>query len=248
MNFIYILFIIIGVIITLILIFGLPRKKSIRKPSIEGLDSPEVAVAFDRMTDFLPFKILRRRIISELKRYNPKGKLVDLGCGSGNLIVQITKHYPNLDLIGVDISSEILELAKKRAFESNLNEKIKFKIGSVEDLPFSDNSIDFLISSLSLHHWQEPIKALSEACRVLKQKGILLIFDFRRDARKFFYGLLKFATKVVVPKALKEINEPIGSLQAGYTPKEIRHLISQTSINNIEIVPCLAWMFIEIKK
>jgi len=248
LNFIYILFIIIGVIITLILIFGLPRKKSIRKPSIEGLDSPEVAVAFDRMTDFLPFKILRRRIISELKRYNPKGKLVDLGCGSGNLIVQITKHYPNLDLIGVDISSEILELAKKRAFESNLNEKIKFKIGSVEDLPFSDNSIDFLISSLSLHHWQEPIKALSEACRVLKQKGILLIFDFRRDARKFFYGLLKFATKVVVPKALKEINEPIGSLQAGYTPKEIRHLISQTSINNIEIVPCLAWMFIEIKK
>jgi ubiquinone/menaquinone biosynthesis C-methylase UbiE len=248
LNFIYILFIIIGVIITLILIFGLPRKKSIRKPSIEGLDSPEVAVAFDRMTDFLPFKILRRRIISELKRYNPKGKLVDLGCGSGNLIVQITKHYPNLDLIGVDISSEILELAKKRAFESNLNEKIKFKIGSVEDLPFSDNSIDFLISSLSLHHWQEPIKALSEACRVLKQKGILLIFDFRRDARKFFYGLLKFATKVVVPKALKEINEPIGSLQAGYTPIEIRHLISQTSINNLEIVPCLAWMFIEIKK
>ena len=248
LNFIYILFIIVGVIIVLVLIFGLPRKKSIRKPSIEGLDSPEVATAFERMTNFLPFKILHRRILSELKKYNPKGKLVDLGCGSGNLIVQIAHDFPMLDLIGIDISSEILELAKKRALKSNLNKKIKFKIGSVENLPFSDNSIDFLISSLSLHHWQEPIKALGEAFRVLNQKGILLIFDFRRDARKFFYGLLKFATRVVVPKALKEINEPIGSLQAGYTPTEIRHLVSQTSFNNIEIVPSLAWMFIEMKK
>ena len=248
MNFVYIPFIIIGISIILILIFGLPRKKNVRKPSIEGLDSQAVAAAFEKMTNFLPFKILRKRILSELKNYNPKGKLVDLGCGSGNLIVQINKHYPNLDLVGVDISSEILDLAKKRSFESNLNKRIEFKIGNAEELPFSDNSIDFIISSLSLHHWQEPIKALGEAFRVLKQKGILLIFDFRRDARKFFYGLLKFATKLVVPKALKEINEPIGSLQAGYTPKEVRHLVSQSSFDYIEIVPSLAWMFVETRK
>ena len=248
MNILYILFIIIGIIITLILIFGLPRKKSVRKPSIEGLDSPEVAVAFEKMTNILPFKILRRRMLSELKKYNPNGRLVDVGCGSGNLIVQIAKNFPHLDLKGVDISSEILGLAKKRALENNLNEKIEFEIGSVEDLHFQDNSIDFMLSTLSLHHWQEPTRALNEIFRVLKENSTLLIFDFRRDARKFFYGLLKFATKVIVPKALKKINEPLGSLQAGYISAEIRQIVSQSSFNNVDIEPYLAWMFIKMIK
>ena len=248
MNFLQIFLIIFGIIIALILIFGLPRKRNLRKPSIEGLDSPEVAVAFEKMTNFLPFKLLRRKVLSQLKSYKPTGKLADAGCGSGNLIVQIAKSLLNLDLIGVDISAEVLNLAKKRAIENDLPEKIEFKLGKVEDLPFPDNSLDFLLSTLSLHHWQDPIRAFNEFFRVLREDGTLLIFDFRRDARKFFYGLLKFATKIVVPKVLKEINEPIGSLQAGYTPKEITQIISQCSSNKVDIKPYLAWMFIEIKK
>lgn len=248
LNFLQILFIIISIIVALILIFGLPRKKNLRIPSIEGIDNPEVAAAFEKMTNFLPFKLLRRKMLSQLKLYNPTGKLVDVGCGSGNLIVQIEKSFQDLNLIGVDISAEILELAKKRVFENDLNEIIDFKLGSVEDLPFPDNSIDFLLSTLSLHHWQDPIRAFNEFFRVLKENGTLLIFDFRRDARKFFYGLLKFATKIVVPKVLKRINEPLGSLQAGYTPKEIKQMVSQSPFNKVEIEPFLAWIFIEMKK
>jgi len=248
LNFLQILLIIFGIIIALILIFGLPRKKNYRKPSIEGLDSPEVAAAFEKMTNFLPFKLLRRKVLSQLNLYNPIGTLVDIGCGSGNLIVEIAKTYQDLNLIGVDISDEILDLAKKRAFENYLNERIDFRLGNVEHLPFLDNSIDFLLSTFSLHHWQDPLRAFNEFFRVLRDEGTLLIFDFRRDARKFFYGLLKFATKIVVPKALKKINEPIGSLQAGYTLKEIRQIISQLPFNNVETNPFLAWTFIYMKK
>jgi len=248
LNFIQIIFIIIGIIIALILIFGLPRKKNLRKPSIEGLYSPEVAAAFEKMTNFLPFKLLRRKVLSQIILYKPTGKLVDVGCGSGNLIVQIAERLLNLDLIGVDISAEVLELAKKRAFENDLKERKEFKLGSVENMPFPNNSIDFLVSTISLHHWQDPVRAFNEFFRVLRENGTLLIFDFRRDARKFFYGLLKFVTKVVVPKALKKIDEPIGSLQAGHTPTEIKQIISQTFFNNVVIEPYLAWMFIKMKK
>jgi ubiquinone/menaquinone biosynthesis C-methylase UbiE len=248
MNFIQILLISIGILIALILIFGLPRKKSVRKPSIEGIDDPAVAVAFEKMTNLLPFKLLRRKILSKLKTYNPTGKLADVGCGSGNLIVQIAQNLPNLELLGIDISIEVLNLAKKRAIENDLNHNIEFKLGKVEELPFPDNSIDFILSTLSLHHWQDPIQAFNEFFRVLKEGGTLLIFDFRRDARKFFYGLLKFVTKIVVPKALKRINEPLGSLQAGYTPEEIRQIVSQSTFNKVEIEPFLAWLFIEIKR
>lgn len=232
----------------IILICSLPRKKNLREPSMEGLDNPEVAAAFEKVTNLLPFKLLHRKVLSQLKLYNLKDSLLDVGCGSGNLIIQVAKKYPSLDLIGVDLSSEILELAKKKAVENNLNEKIVFKIGSVESLPFPDKSVDFILSTLSLHHWEDPKQAFEEIFRVLTDGGVLLIFDFRRDARKFFYGLLKFATKVVVPKALKKINEPSGSLKAGYVFSEISQIISQTSFNNVDIKPYLAWMFIKLEK
>jgi len=244
----HILLIIIGINIIIILIYCVPRKKNLREPSIEGFISPEVAAAFEKMTNFLPFKLLHRKVLSQLKLFNLKDSFVDVGCGSGNIIIQVAKKYPSLDLTGVDLSSEILELAKKKAVENNLNEKIGFKIGSVENLPFPDKSVDFVLSTLSLHHWEYPKQAFEEIFRVLKDGGILLIFDFRRDARKFFYGLLKFATKVVVPKALKKINEPLSSLKAGYVFSEISQIISQTSFSNVDIKPYLAWMFIKLEK
>ena len=248
MVYFYIIFLIIGIILIIFLVLGLPRKKNARKPSIEGLDDPEIAKAFEKMTNLVPFKILRRRILSKLKKYSLEGKLVDLGCGSGNLLILISKIYPNLKLVGVDLSSEILELAKLKARENKLSDNVDFKVGNADKLPFLDNSVDFIISSLSLHHWKEPSIVLKEIHRVLKHSGVFMIFDFRRNSRKFFYGLLTFATKVVVPKALKKIKEPIGSLQAGYTPIEIKELISDSPFKNEKIEFYLAWMFIKMIK
>ena len=66
MSFWYFFFGIIGIGFILILIFGLPRKKSTRKPSMEGIDSPDVAKAFERMSNLRPFKLLRKKVISHL--------------------------------------------------------------------------------------------------------------------------------------------------------------------------------------
>jgi len=244
----YFFFGIIGIIVAIILIFGLPRKNSGRLPNIECIYNTEVAKAFERMTNLPPFKLLYQKVVSRLKEFNPSGKLVDIGCGTGNLIVKIAEKYPGLELIGVDISSETLDYAKKRATRKKLDKKIEFKIGNVEDLPFPNNSVDIIVSTLSLHHWEDPTKAFKEIYRVVKENGSLLIFDFRRDSRKFFYGFLKFITKVIVPKPLKKVNEPLGSLQSGYTPREINEIFSQISVKNVEIKPFLAWMFIIITK
>jgi len=248
MNASCVVLIILGIIFVLILIFGLPRKKSIRRPNIEGLDNPDVAKAFEKMTNILPFKILRKKVLNQIKKLEPKGRLIDVGCGSGNLIVEIAETFPHLELTGVDISSEILKFAKERAKKNGYIERIDFKEGTVESLPFPDDSIDFIVSSLSLHHWLHPINAFQEFFRILKKDGMALIFDFRRDARKIFYGLFTFATKVVVPKALKQVNEPLGSIQSSYTPAEIKQLYIKNSFFNFKIKPFLAWMFIIINK
>ncbi|HUX99630.1 MAG TPA: hypothetical protein VMV49_08760, partial [Candidatus Deferrimicrobium sp.] len=101
MGFWFYFLVIFGILIILLLIFGLPRKKSERVSSIEGIDDPDVAKAFERMTNFFPFKLLRRKIIKELKKFDPHGMLVDIGCGSGNLLVQIAEQFPTLNLTGI---------------------------------------------------------------------------------------------------------------------------------------------------
>lgn len=248
MNASCVVLIILGIIFVLILIFGLPRKKSIRRPNIEGLDNPDVAKAFEKMTNLLPFKILRKKVLNQIKKLEPKGRLIDVGCGSGNLIVEIAETFPYLELTGVDISSEILKFAKERAIKNSYIERIDFKEGTAESLPFPDDSINFIVSSLSLHHWVHPIKVFQEFYRILKKDGIALIFDFRRDARKIFYGFLTFATKLVVPKALKQVNEPLGSIQSSYILAEIKQMFNKNSFVNTKIKPFLAWMFIIINK
>jgi ubiquinone/menaquinone biosynthesis C-methylase UbiE len=248
MCFWYYFFGILGIIIVLLIIFGYPRKKNVRTSNFEGIDDPAVAKAFERMTNFLPFKLLRGKFISQLKKITPQGTLVDLGCGSGNLIVEIAEKIPTLNLIGLDISSEILEFAKKRAVDKKMEQKMEFKVGNAEEMPFEDNSIDILISSLSLHHWINPVNVFKEIYKVLKPDGTFLIFDFRRDSRKFFYGFITFVTKIIVPKALKKVKEPLGSLLSSYTPEEVLQFCSQASLQDIKITPFLAWMFISGKK
>jgi len=112
-------------------------------------------------------------------------------------------------------------------------------------LPFKDNTINFILTTLSLHHWSDPVKSFKEIIRVLKPEGHFLIFDFRRDARKLYYWFFKFITKVIVPKPLKRINEPLGSALASYTPEEVKEMLSKLEIKEINITPAKAWMFIE---
>ncbi|MFX0057165.1 MAG: class I SAM-dependent methyltransferase [Candidatus Hodarchaeota archaeon] len=243
-----ILLLIVAIIIIIFLILALPRKINERVSSIEGLDDHKVAKAFERMNKTPPFKLLRKRVISELKKFNPTGVILDLGCGTGNLIIKIAKTFSEIEIIGVDISTEILDIARENVEKKVRNQNVKFKVGSAEDLPFPDESIDLIISSLSLHHWLNPSRALKEIYRVLNKKGTCIIFDFRRNSRKFFYGLLKFATKIVVPKPLKRINEPFSSLLASYTAKEVIQMVDQTPFKKVEISPFLAWMFLELRK
>ncbi|MHA1253208.1 MAG: class I SAM-dependent methyltransferase, partial [Candidatus Helarchaeota archaeon] len=202
--------------IIVLIVLGLSRVKISRIKNIEGFDSPEVAKAFEKQTKLLPFRLLYKRVISELKKLDPKGTVADVGCGAANVLIRLANKYPNLKLIGIDVSQEILNKAIINAEKANVKDKIVFRVGSVEKLPLDNQSLNYIISTLSLH--------------------------------KFFYGFLKFITKVIVPKPLKKINEPLGSVKSSYTINEINELLEKSSFENYEIKPFLAWMFIIAKK
>ena len=225
-------------------ILGYPRVTFPRQLSIEGVENPEVVQAYDRISRWPQFKLMRRMIVNELKKNHPKGILVDVGCGPGYLVTVITRELPHLHVIGVDIAREMIEVAAHNLSSLGLSEHVEFRQGDVQKLPFEDNAVDFVVSTLSLHHWSDPKHALQEIYRVLKPEGQFLLFDLRRDGRRFFYWLLRFAQKFIVPAALRHINEPIGSALSSYTPFELETLLSETPFQQWRIKPGIGWMFV----
>ena len=167
--------------------------------------------------------------------------MVDLGSGPGYLASRLSQEFPGSEVIGLDISEETLELAIAD-WPANYYRNIQFCCGDVERLPFKDGVIDIIISSLSLHHWRNPKKAVLEINRVLKPGGQFLIMDLRRDARRFYYYVFVIG-QLFAPAALRRINGAVGSFWSSYTPEELDGLLSEASFEDMKIKPQFGWMF-----
>jgi ubiquinone/menaquinone biosynthesis C-methylase UbiE len=104
-------------------------------------------------------------------------RILDLGCGTGQMALEILRRYPNVELIGVDGDPDVLRRARSRADSAGL--RLGLHEARAERLPLGDASVDCVISTLLFHHLAPAGKreALAEARRVLVPGGRLLICD-----------------------------------------------------------------------
>lgn len=109
-------------------------------------------------------------IVNRIRSANPK-KLLDVGCGTGNVLIKLDTNE-ELSLYGLDISEKMIETAKK-----NLGNNAELKIGDSEYMPWEDDFFDVIVCNASFHHYPNPEKVLFEMKRVLKSNGLLIIGD-----------------------------------------------------------------------
>lgn len=102
----------------------------------------------------------------------PFQSALDLGCGTGEMLKLILQKDPLKELYGIDISEEMLAVAK-----SKLPEQVQLFQGDSEMLPFSDGSFDVVYCNDSFHHYPPPQNVLREVHRVMKPGGTFLMGD-----------------------------------------------------------------------
>lgn len=140
------------------------------------------------------------------------GKILEVGCGSGAFLESIARDYPNLQITGIDISTErIAQAADKLTPLKNGHTAM----GSVYQIPFPDNHFDFIYSRFLFEYLKHPIDATNELFRVCKPDGKLVLQDL--DGQFTFY-----------PAELEELPEilEILSKRTGFDPNVGRKLFS----------------------
>jgi arsenite methyltransferase len=107
-----------------------------------------------------------------------KGETVlDIGCGGGfDVIFAAIIVGPKGEVIGIDVTPEMLERSKKNLQETSF-ENVTFRQATAEELPFPDNNFDVIISNGVFNLIPNKIKAFSEVFRVLKLSGRLMVAD-----------------------------------------------------------------------
>ena len=221
------------------------RRSIARMPGVEGLDDAELAAGFELVARMPPMQLMRLGVAARATDLQPRGLAVDLGCGPGLLAVQMARLAPALQVVGVDLSEEMLSRGTAHARRAGLSARVSFRPGDVARIPFDDESVDLIVSTLSLHHWGEPVAVLDEMARVLRPGGSFLIFDLRRDLPAPSYALLWFVTHVVVPTALKRASEPLASRDAAYTPAEVAELATRSRLTGWRVTAGPLWVILE---
>jgi demethylmenaquinone methyltransferase/2-methoxy-6-polyprenyl-1,4-benzoquinol methylase len=150
-----------------------------------------------KMASRLIYAPFARRIVGSLASLEKDSTIVDLGIGPGILSIELHKLLPQAKIIGVDLSSDMLEIAKINADEAGMS-SYETRLGRAEEIAIESNSANLVVTQSSFHEWEDPQKGLSEIFRVLKPGGSLILKDYNRAwLSGWRRSLLKFLLTMV---------------------------------------------------
>ena len=178
------------------------------------------------------YRQVAKKIVDHLK----SGTILDLGTGPGYLPIEIVKKSSQIQIIGIDLSRRLIQMARANALTAGLADRLNFQLGNAAALDFEDSFFDMVISTGMLHSIKEPVKVLQEIHRVLKAGREAWIFDPARvtsavDRKKWKASLNLRERFFLQLFQLFGLHKPIKV----YTREQAMALIEKTDFKNYRI-------------
>ncbi len=194
-----------------------------RKPIEHGIfEDAETAKRYNKEVGGY-MRLVSRSFLSVVRKWGiTDGRVLDVGTGTGSIAIGFAQGIPGVQVVGLDLSDVVLDLARDNAQKSEISVRVTFEKGDAQDMPFEDTTFDLVISSDTLHLIENPIKMFDEVHRVLKPQGMFCISDFRRS----WLGILT------------------EHIRASYSPKELRDLLSQSKLQKWQVKDYFFWLSI----
>ena len=129
------------------------------------------------------FVISAKEMVSSIKNIFPLGNkninILDLSSGTGNIAIELSKQYPKAAIDAVDISEEMLKMAKQKTEKEGI-ENITYHMQDVENLQFSDKKFDIITCGYGLFFYPKMDAVLKDVCARLQKDGICFFYIYKR--------------------------------------------------------------------
>jgi len=158
------------------------------------------------------------------------GAALEVGSGPGYLGLEWMRRTTGTTLTGLDISPDMLTVARRNAEAYGLSGRAEYVEGNGAAMPFGDCSYDAVFSSGSLHEWSDVDQTLAEMWRVLKPNGRLFLSDLRRDMLAPVRWFMWVVTK---PKEIRP--GLLTSIDAAYTASEVDAIFRQSRFDSFVV-------------
>jgi demethylmenaquinone methyltransferase/2-methoxy-6-polyprenyl-1,4-benzoquinol methylase len=140
----------------------------------------------------------RRRAVSRLALI--MGSIyLDVGCGTGDMAVEIVKRAPGSEVIGIDPSEGMLAVGREKVKAAGLDQAIALLEGNVLDLQFADDTFDGAITAFCIRNVTDRKRGLSEMYRVVRPGGLVVVLELTQPLGPIMKPLFRVYGSVLMP-------------------------------------------------
>lgn len=199
----------------------MPEDTSRRRPARDGSPLPERGAPdferdvrrmfthiaqryewFDHLASVGSDLVWRPRALWALDRFRstrPVERILDVGCGTGELTRLAARHYPGSRVVGVDFTAAMLRVAVQRTPRGPGSPRVGYGRGTAMRLPFADGSFDLVTNAFLARNLVDLDAALTEMRRVLRAQGTLLVLEITEPSSPTFGAVFHAYFDHVVP-------------------------------------------------
>lgn len=222
------------------------ESKSSKKNQVEKMfDS--ISFEYDLLNAIMTFnshKRWKKNILNIAKKLKPKNAL-DIATGTADIAINLGS-ISNCEVIGVDISEQMLNVGREKITKMKLTESVRLESGDAENLNFKDNYFDLVTIGFGVRNFQDLEKGLSESLRVLKAKGTLIVLETsvpENRIMKLFYSIF---TRTYIPimamifsKDKSAYNYLLNSAELFPSGTKFKDILKSVGFSQVKIKPKL---------
>ena len=158
-----------------------------------------IAPAYDRLNRLMSLGIdrsWRRTALKWLRPHRPQ-QMMDVATGTGDFALLACRMLRPQSLVGTDISEGMMQVARHKAREAGLDDRIRFRREDCEALTFSDASFDAVTVAFGIRNFEHLDRGLREMCRVLRPGGHLVILELSTPDRPPMKQLYRIYSRLI---------------------------------------------------
>ena len=144
-------------------------------------------------------RVWRRRVVGEVRRAKP-GRILDVATGTGDLAIAMARRIRDVQVLGVDLSEQMLAVARRKIEARGLDGRIVLDQGDAERLAVADASVDVATVAFGVRNFGDLGAGLRELARTIKPGGKVVILEFSRPRNRVFRALYEFYSYKILPR------------------------------------------------